>query len=247
MTMTPLPARIASPLHALVKRLRRRAALIRFALGGDISQAGEVTCLQSLVDSAFPRSLVDVGAYDGVLNSTSFAFARSGWRALMIEPLPKPFQWLAQTHASFPNVVCINRACSNTTGRQPLRLGAAGDTGMTATLCTDGDEWFPERQRLGTIEVAVDTLTNILAEQDWPQDFGFLLIDCEGMDYEVLLGLDFARYRPRVIVSEEYVWNKSKHDSKYRLLERQGYTLHAALGSNTIWRSTTDSYASKNT
>ncbi len=108
---------------------------------------------------------------------------------------------------------------------------------MTATLCTDGDEWFPERRNRRAIEVAVDTLTNILAENAWPRDFGVLLIDSEGMDYEVLLGLDFARFRPRIIVTEEYPWNPSKHENKYQLLRGNQYALRASLGCNTIWES----------
>lgn len=234
-------AHVPSQLRAPIKLIRRRLALVRSALGQDISQAGETTYLKGLIHEGFPHSLVDVGAYDGVLNSTSFAFVQSGWRAIMIEPLPKPFKWLSKTYANHPNVTCINKACSNTTGRQSLRLGEAGDTGMTATLCTDGDEWLPERRSRRAIDVAVDTLTNILAENAWPRDFGLLLIDSEGMDHEVLLGLDFTRFCPWIIVTEEYPWNASKHESKYQLLRGNQYTLRASLGCNTIWTSNTPS------
>jgi FkbM family methyltransferase len=233
MSEVHLPSRVRVPF----KLIQRRLALIRAALGGDVSQASETTYLKGLIHEGFPQSLVDVGAYDGVINSTSFAFVQSNFRAILIEPLPQPFKWLSKTYADHPNVTCINKACSNTTGRQSLRLGAAGGTGMTATLCTDGDEWFPERRNRQLIDVAVDTLTNILTENDWPRDFGLLLIDSEGMDFEVLLGLDFTRFRPRIVVTEEYHWNAKKHESKYQLLRENNYTLRTPLGSNTVWTS----------
>ena len=43
---------------------------------------------------------------------------------------------------------------------------------------------------------------------------GMLLIDAEGMDFEVLNGLDFDRYRPTIIVTEEYEFERAQTRSK---------------------------------
>jgi hypothetical protein len=55
------------------------------------------------------------------------------------------------------------------------------------------------------------------------------------MDYEVLLGLDPSRYRPRIILTEEYGDNPEKQTAKYALLASRGYRLHATVGCNTVW------------
>jgi hypothetical protein len=62
-----------------------------------------------------------------------------------------------------------------------------------------------------------------------------LLIDAEGMDYEVLQGLDFNRFRPRIVVTEEYISNPEKHHNKYRLLPDRDYTFYKMVGCNTFW------------
>jgi hypothetical protein len=55
------------------------------------------------------------------------------------------------------------------------------------------------------------------------------------MDYEVLLGLDFTRYRPRLILTEEYPFNVAKHDAKYELLRDRGYQLKTVVNCNSLW------------
>jgi hypothetical protein len=50
-----------------------------------------------------------------------------------------------------------------------------------------------------------------------------------------LLGLDPQKFRPRVILTEEYENNPEKHRRKYQLLQDRGYRLHATVGYNTAW------------
>jgi hypothetical protein len=51
--------------------------------------------------------------------------------------------------------------------------------------------------------VAIRTLTDVLAEASAPPEIDFLTIDVEGMDLLVLRGLDFDRFRPRLIAIED--------------------------------------------
>ncbi len=84
--------------------------------------------------------------------------------------------------------------------------------------------------------VKVRTLTSLLEEHDSPADFSLLLVDAEGVDYEVLAGLDFDRYRPRVIVTEEDPGDAEQHAAKYELLRERGYVLYTVVADvNSIW------------
>lgn len=201
----------------------------------DTSQHGEVAVLRELIGSEFPRSLVDVGAHDGARSSNSRPFIEEGWSALLIEPLPKPFALLAASHRDNKRVTCLNVACADFRGKAPLFLGADGDEGFLASICSDENGWFHGRHSARAITVTVETLTHVLGARSWPADFGLLLVDAEGVDHEVLVGLDPARFRPRVIVTEEYAWNAAKHLAKYDLLRERGYRLWAAVGCNTVW------------
>ena len=86
-----------------------------------------------------------------------------------------------------------------------------------------------------SIQVPVDTLEHILDEASFPRDVGILLVDAEGMDYEILRGADLERYAPRLILTEEYISNPEKHRNKYRLLLDSGYTFCEMIGPNTLW------------
>ena len=55
------------------------------------------------------------------------------------------------------------------------------------------------------------------------------------MDYEVFLGLNFGRFNPRIIVSEEYSQNTMKHTRKHALLRDVGYTFWVKVGCDEIW------------
>ena len=57
---------------------------------------------------------------------------------------------------------------------------------------------------------------------------------CGGNDYDILLTLDFKRYRPHLIVTENY---EPKNLPKFSLLEAAGYIKSAEIGANTLWLS----------
>jgi FkbM family methyltransferase len=205
------------------------------APGPDTSQAGEVAELRDLLQPDFPKTLVDVGAFDGVTISNSRPFTLQGWRAILVEPHPAIFAKLSAASEGMNNVVCENLACSDTAGTFPLYLGADGPDSAMSTICTDDTPWMDVSRSKDSVDVTVVTLTELLARHDWPADFSMLFVDAEGMDYEVLKGLDFKRYRPRIVVTEEYISNPDKHRRKYRLLMDEDYTFFKMVGANTIW------------
>jgi hypothetical protein len=56
------------------------------------------------------------------------------------------------------------------------------------------------------------------------------------MDHAVLAGLDFTRFRPRVIVTEDDVAAAEAHAAKGRLLAERGYVLYTVVAAtNSIW------------
>ena len=171
-----------------IKILAHRQIITRVnrLLGYDTSQNKEAIHLKRLIKKNWPPYLADVGAHDGKYLSNSYPFIKTGWHAILLEPLPKAFIDLSTRYANNPQVKCINQACSNTIGPQKFFFGIDGDFGAMSTLCTDSNQWFNRNRSKDFIYVDVDTLTNILTEHNFPKDFSLLLIDTEGMDYEVL-------------------------------------------------------------
>jgi FkbM family methyltransferase len=190
----------------------------------DVSQHGEAAVLDTLVEEDWPRYLVDVGAHDGRSLSNSFPFLSSGWSGVLVEPLPQAFERLASLYAGRADVSCVQAACGASDGRMGLTVGIDGPLPMTSTLGDAG------------VEVSVRTLTGVLDEAGAPADFSFLLVDAEGTDGAVLAGLDFDRFRPRVVVTEDDVAAAEAHAAKESLLAERGYELYTVIGGvNSIW------------
>jgi FkbM family methyltransferase len=205
------------------------------AAAADPSQAGEVPELDALIRDGFPELLVDIGAFDGVTISNSRPYTARGWRAILVEPNPVAYAKLSLANERMANTTCLNVACGDRPGTLPLFLGTDGPESAMSTLCTDQNRWFEIARAPDFVNVEVTTLTDILASSEWPRDFSLLLVDAEGMDYEVLKGLDFDRFRPRIVVTEEYIFNPEKHRNKYRLLLDRDYTFYKMAGCNTFW------------
>ena len=110
------------------------------------------------------------------------------------------------------NVVCLDCAVANENGVGELYEGAEGREDGAHTM-------FPMEKTYGydniiKIPVTKRTLTEIFDEYDVPSDLAFLSIDTEGMDLEVLLGLDLNKYKPRVISTEDISFNSHLIRSK---------------------------------
>jgi len=205
---------------------------VKYWLRRDTTHRGEFAALRRLMTPDFPRIVVDVGANDGFYGSNSFPFVARGWRSILVEPHPKVFAKLQKLHRGKTHVTCLNLACSNVKGTLPLHVGSDGEAPSNSTL-SDAPDLLQVRTT-DTLLVKVETLNDVLAEQKFPADIGLLSVDVEGMDYEVLLGLDFSRWRPRLIITEDYAPKEAK---KSEWLTSQGCRLVMPIAGNTIWQS----------
>ena len=203
---------------------------VKYWLWRDTTHRGEFAALRRLMTMGFPRIVVDVGANDGFYGSNSFPFVARGWRSVLVEPHPKVFAKLQKLHRSRPNVTCLNLACAEKSGTFPLYVGNDGEAPSTSTL--SGDPELLNLRTQGTIMVQVERLTDVLAAQKISPDIGLLTVDVEGMDLEVLQGLDFSRWRPRIIITEDY---PPKVPAKSELLKKNGYQFRTRVDVNSIW------------
>lgn len=228
---------IPEPIKGWYRHARYQGPItLRTWFRDDPSQAGEVSVLRRLIGPDWPRALVDVGANDGRTISNTYPFVRDGWRALLLEPQPETFARLRRTHAGRANAVCLDVAASNYSGTAELHFSDDDPGALGPTISTDDHAVMVERrQNTRTITIRVEPLTDLLARNDFPADFSLLSIDAEGVDLEVLQGLDFARYRPRLIVTEEFRVHARREGAKLQLLRDQGYRLYAPVGCNEIW------------
>ena len=189
------------------------------------SQCGQDRLVDLLFFDAPPPSkiFVEVGAYDGTtLSNVRRLHEVHGWSGISIEPVAESFERLQRSYAD-TSVRCIRCAIGTNEGEaiisvptfrsQTYGYDLAFSTMAPARQRAIDATWRQERVR-------VRRLDNLLAEHGI-ELVGFMSIDTEDMDLEVLQIIDFATSRPFAILVE-YSNNRA---AILRFLRERGYWL----------------------
>ncbi len=141
-----------------------------------------------------PVVYVDVGANAPEQASNTKQFYDAGGFGLLIEPLPKYWHSLLRHR---PHDKLSPVAISDHCGVGKLRLSKEGD-GSASSLRED---W--NIQETGCIPVEMATLASVLADYPDIRNCCQLCdIDVEGLEGEVLAGIDWSTFRPDVFCIE---------------------------------------------
>lgn len=141
------------------------------------------------------------------------------WTGLVIEPNPGLAK---KARDSRPGSVVCEYACTSpekageTELFVPLYNGKE-QSGHASLEINADDHNYKEHK---TVKVDSVTLTSLLEKHDINK-IDLLSIDVEGMEMDVLLGLDFDRFKPSLILMED----KHLYLNKHRYLKKKGYIL----------------------
>ncbi len=174
---------------------------------------------------------LDVGAYDPASASITKAFYDRGWHGINIEPVDTWFAKLAQARTRDINLKVAAGSSHGT-----LRFFEIHETGLS----TANVEFARNHERAGykvkETEVEVTTIDAICSEYK-PSAIHFLKIDVEGLEKEVLEGIDFKSTRPWIIVAEATM--PLSHVETYHewedLLTSSGYSFVRTDGLNRFY------------
>ena len=165
-------------------------------------------------------TFLEAGANDPISLSQTYLLEQNGWQGVLVEPVAS----------------CCERLRAVRTGSQVFQnaLGAPEDRGTLRLFVPDGLTELTRAHEAGDedlvgehIEAAFMTLNEVLNAAGLKQ-LTYLSLDLEGMEDRALLGLDFAKYRPELIIVEDRV----EHLRTHRLLLSRGYRLVRRNGSN---------------
>jgi len=133
-----------------------------------------------------PRGIVHVGANEG---QEYDGYVEAGCRrVILIEADPDTFARLQERFAGNPDVLCIEGAVSDRTGRATFSRMSGG---MSSSLLNPRDHLvlYPHISLNGTIEVTTGTLPAILAAHGVdPGDYNVLAMDTQGAERMILSG-----------------------------------------------------------
>jgi FkbM family methyltransferase len=143
---------------------------------------------------------VDVGANDPDDKSVTKYFYLEGWRGINIEPIPELIEKLNKARPEDTNK---GVAISDRPGELPFYKGNGKASGLSTLSPTIAASHRARGYEFTKIMIPVVTLNAVLDEDAKNKsEITFLNVDVEGFEKQVLSGIDFKRYHPRVIMAE---------------------------------------------
>ncbi len=139
---------------------------------------------------------IDVGANDPLSMSITRAFYDKGWHGINIEPVP---ECAARLAAERSRDITLQLCAGATSGTVVLY-----DIPNTQLATIDEDVVAMHRENgreVRTLTAQIKPLSKICAEHV-KGEIHFLKIDVEGAEQSVLQGMDFARWRPWIVLVE---------------------------------------------
>jgi FkbM family methyltransferase len=202
------------------------------------SQFGEDRLLALHFKDTTPGLCVEVGANDGVNDSTTYHFEVSGWECVLVEPNPALCEMISSTRRGR----LFECAASSQAGTAVLNI-AVGPARAHGVSGLGPDQAAKQRiESLGfsmkTLQVPIRTLDDMLEEVSSKRPLKFVTIDVEGHELDVLKGFSIERWRPEILILED---NANFQDPAVRTyLRRFGYVPFRRTGVNDWYAPLTD-------
>jgi FkbM family methyltransferase len=196
------------------------------------------TQLYKILSPLLPKNgrYVDIGAHDGRTSSNTWHLEKMGWIGVLVEPIPWRYFDLKRLRSGqnfIVNAACVPDSLSGT----PIEIHY-GDLMTTAPQIStlDQSDWsngakdfmHPFEDQV-TFWVKGQTVNQILQSANMGNIFDFLSIDVEGSEFAVLSGINFQKYKFKVICVEAYVVEEVE-----KFLVSNGYQIVANTSNNLI-------------
>ncbi len=207
--------------------------------GGDniyFSQEGEDIVLERFFTGKEKGFYVDIGAHHPTRFSNTYKSYLKGWRGINIDATPgsmKPFELMRPGD--------INLEVGISTGSGEIEYYIMNEPALNTFSKQRVDFLIADTPYVlvKSVVVKTKTLAQVLDEYlPANQPIDFLTIDAEGLDFEILQSNDWRKYRPSIVLTEE--WSGSLEglsDSKlYKLLNPLGYELYAKTVSTVFFK-----------
>ena len=168
-----------------------------------------------------------------IQDSNTYALYQKGWRGVAMEPLPYGQQW----EQARPEDIFLNAAAGEKTGYLTLHVFDEMQQVSSGSPSNVADWQKFGKRPSRSLEVPMFTLDHVIAKHVPGRALHILCIDVEGMEREVLKGLDLRVHRPWVIVLEATVPGTPlpAHQEWESILLNAGYSMSYFDGLNRFY------------
>jgi FkbM family methyltransferase len=189
-----------------------------------------------IIQSYYPRGkrdgcYVDVGCHHPRRGSNTYGLYKKGWSGILIDL--EECKVKANQMARRRDQVILAAVSDR---EEWLDIYSDKNYSTNTTIKRQDDQ--DGKSLIGRIKT--QTLTKILEENHFPTQFELLSIDVEGVDFEVLKGLDLKTYQPEIICIENWKAlsgiDEILGSETHQYLIQQQYQLVALTGLSTIYK-----------
>lgn len=187
------------------------------------SQWGEDRLVLEFFANQKNGTFFEAGAHHPTRISQTYLLEKHGWHGVLVEPLSERAEEFARLR---PNSRFFRKALGSPDEKGMILdfvVPAGGNSAEASLLCA-GEE-APVRAKIHKVEMT--TISDVLTEAGVVH-LDYLSLDIEGHELAAFRGLDFDRWRPRLILVEDHLYDLRLH----RFLTQKGYDLVNRSGSN---------------
>ena len=194
------------------------------------SQFGEDEILFDVFKRKIHGTCVEVGANDGVNDSTTYFFEKLGWDCILVEPNPD----LCKQIRLIRSAKLYEYAASNNDRKTTLYIAEGAERSHGVSAISDHEKAPSQIMNYGfssrPVIVQTKTLDEILLDAEITSEIDFVSIDVEGHELKVLEGFTIEKWKPTVILIEDNSNFESTIVRDY--LSAHGYTRFKRTGVN---------------
>lgn len=159
---------------------------------------------------------VEFGADDGITNSNTYILEKQyNWDGIVAEPSIYCHEKLYKNRSCNIEIKCVYSESD-----LEIDFTEVGNGLSAITNYADKDNWASTRSGGTVYKVKTISLKDMLDKYNAPKEIGYLSIDTEGSEYDILAAYDFSRMFKFITVEHNYTKQREKI---YNLLISKGY------------------------
>jgi FkbM family methyltransferase len=152
-------------------------------------------------DQNITKTYLEVGAFDGITQSNTLVLQEQlGWSGILVEPINSYYQLLKKNR---PNNIFINSLLHSLEGKK-IHILKQGEMSrcITETKFNKLKRRIKNFLKRNNTEAVISTTVNQLCTKYQITELDFISLDVEGMEYDVLQGINFDRIDVLAILIE---------------------------------------------
>lgn len=213
--------------------LKQITEIERLCATNSYSQQGEDVFLRSFFANKGEEGgiCVDIGAHDPFRFSNTYWGYKHGWKCINIEPNPEAFE---RFNIYRKDDININVGVSDV--ERDIQYYMFEEPAYNTFDVEFANIYIQEHKLLKKIDVPCKRLDNILNQYDI-KNIEYLNIDVENYEMHVLNSNDWTKFRPKLILIEQFVncINEIASSEIYRFLQQQQYVCKNVIGDTVIY------------